>query len=252
MNSFHKSILVGIFTFRKRKVILMRRIGLIAIVFGLLPGIFGQSDPEKMVKYNPDFEFNDGFYANFDMVKANAPIPSSRIVTDIDLYDRDFYDKVTNVDEIIFYDNNGVKQTLKSKNIWGYGRNGVLYINIGETFHRISFVGSICHFVASITTYNANYYDPYGYNPYYYNSYYYNRYNMPRSGYANTEMRQYLMDFETGEVLDYEIESIEVLLMRDPELHDEFMSLSRRKQNQLKFVYIRKYNEKHPLYLPSD
>jgi hypothetical protein len=204
-----------------------------------------------MVKYGPEFEFNDGFYPNFEAVKMNAPIPASRIVTDVDLYDRDFYDKVTLTDDIIFYDNNGVKQTLKTKKIWGYSRNGVLYINVGETFHRISFMGSISHFVASITTYNANYYDPYSYNPYYYNSYYYNRYMTPQTTIANTELRQYLLDFETGEVMDYEIESVEVLLMKDPELHDEYVSLRRRKKNQMKFVYIRKFNEKHPLYLPE-
>ena len=230
----------------------MKFIGTIILLWVIPLGVFGQSDSSRMVKYNPDFRFNDGFYANFEMVKANSPIPASRIVTDVDLYDREYYEKVTNSDDLIFYDNYGVKQTLKTKNIWGYGRNGVLYINIGQTFHRISFVGSICHFVATITTYNNNYYDPYSYNPYYYNSYYYNRYNSPRSGYTNTELRQYLLDFETGDVMEYEIESVEVLLIKDPELYDEYVSLSRRKKNQLKFVYIRKFNEKHPLYLPAD
>lgn len=230
----------------------MRRIYLVLILFFAGHVVFGQSDSTHMIRYNPDFEFNDGIYANFDMVKNNAPIPSSRVVTDVDLFDRDFYDKITSNDEIIFYDSHGVKQTLDTKNIWGYGRNGVLYINIGQAFHRISYIGSICHFVASITTYNANYYDPYGYSPYYYNSYYYDRYMTPRGGYTNTELRQYLLDFTTGEVMEYEVESVEVLLMKDPELYDEYVSLRHRKQNQMKFVYIRKFNEKHPLYLPAD
>lgn len=139
---------------------------------------------------------------------------------------------------------------MKSKNIWGYGRNGVLYINVGTNFHRISFVGSICHFVATVTTYNPNYYDPYYYNPYYSNSYYYDRYNRPGSNYSSTELKQYLFDFESGEVLDYDIQSVEVLLMKDPELADEFGALRNRKKKQMKFVFIRRYNEKHPLYFP--
>jgi len=231
----------------------MKRLGVIIILISSCFCIAGQSDNSRIVKYNPDFTFNDGIYANFIAVKANSPIPAARIVTDVDVFDRDFYDKVTSKDEIIYYDNNGVKQTLKTKNIWGYGRNGVLYINVGDTFHRIGFVGNISHFVASVTTYNTHYYDPYyGYNPYYYNSYYYNRYMSPRTGYANTELKQYLIDFETGEVFNYDIESVEILLMKDPELHDEYVSLRRRKKNQLKFVFIRKFNEKHPLYLPAD
>ena len=128
------------------------------VLLGIFLWTSGQQDNSvEMVKYDPDFEFNDGFYANFNMVKANGPIPATRIVSEVDLFDRDYYDKVVARDDIIFYDNNGVKQSIKSKNLWGYARNGVLYINVGQAFHRISFVGSICHFVASVTTYNANY-----------------------------------------------------------------------------------------------
>jgi hypothetical protein len=75
---------------------------------------------------------------------------------------------------------------------------------------------------------------------------------MPNSNYSNTELRQYLFDFETGEVMDYDIESVEVLLMKDPELYDEYQGLRNRKKKQMKFVFIRRFNEKHPLYFPSD
>ena len=184
------------------------------------------------------------------MVTANEPISPARIVSDVDMYDRGFYDKITDQKEIVIYDDNGVKKKMNTKNIWGYGRNGVLYINIGSTFHRISFVGSISHFVASITTYSSNYYDPY-YNPYYSNSYYNNRYSQPQSNSTSTELRQYLLDFETGEVLEYDTESVEVLLMKDPELADEFLALRNRKKKQMKFVFIRRFNENHPLYFPQ-
>ena len=210
-----------------------------------------EGETGELVKYAPGFEFNDGIFANFEMVKNNNPIPAARIVTDLDMFDRAFYEKVTDEKEIVIYDDNGVKKVMKTDNIWGYGRNGVLYINIGSAFHRISYMGSISHFVASVTTYNPNYYDPYYYNPYYSNSYYYNRYSSPQSNYSSTELRQYLLDFETGEVMDYDTESIEVLLMKDPELADEFGALRNRKQKQMKFVFVRRYNEKHPLYFPA-
>jgi len=204
-----------------------------------------------LVEYTTDFEFLDGIYANFDMVLANDPIPPASIVTDLDMFDRAFYEKITAGKEIVIYDENGVKEELPTHEIWGYGRNGILYINVGMAFHRISFVGSICHFVATVTTYNPNYYDPYYYNPYYSSSYYYNRYSMPQSTVASTDLRQYLLDFETGDVMEYDTEAVEVLLMKDPELADEYHSLSNRKKKQMKFVFIRRYNEKHPLYLPE-
>lgn len=203
-----------------------------------------------MVPYTPEFRFAEGIYANFDMVRANQPIPPARIVTDYDLFERDFYDRVTSEKKLTLFDDNGVKTELNTKDIWGYGRNGVLYINLGSAFHRISFVGSISHFVASLTTYNSNYYDPYYYSPYSSRSYYNNRYTMPQSNYSSTELRQYLLDFDSGELMEYEIESVEVLLMKDPELSDEFQALSKRKKKQMKFVYIRKFNERHPLYFP--
>jgi hypothetical protein len=197
-----------------------------------------------------DFQFGEGIYANFDMVLANDPIPQARIVTDLDMFDRAFYEKITAAKEIVIYDENGVKKELPTHEVWGYGRNGILYINVGSAFHRISFVGSICHFVATVTTYNPNYYDPYYYNPYYSSSYYYNRYSMPQSNVTSTDLRQYLLDFESGDVMEYETESVEVLLMKDPELSDEYHALSNRKKKQMKFVFIRRYNERHPLYFP--
>jgi hypothetical protein len=71
----------------------------------------------------------------------------------------------------------------------------------------------------------------------------------PRST-RSTEMKQFLLDFNTGKVHDYDLTAVEVLLMNDPELHDEYMELRKRKKKQLKFYYIRKFNEQNPLYLP--
>ena len=52
-------------------------------------------------------------------------------------------------------------------------------------------------------------------------------------------------------MMNYDAESVEVPLMKDPELADEYQSLRNRQKKQMKFVYIRKYNEKHPLYFPA-
>jgi len=41
-----------------------------------------------------------------------------------------------------------------------------------------------------------------------------------------------------------------VLLMKDPELHDEFEALGNKKKKQMKFLFIRKFNERNPLYIP--
>jgi hypothetical protein len=229
---------------------------LIWLVFmGISGQVNAQKDSAAMVKYTPGFKFEEGVFINFDQVKQNRPIAKSRIITTIPYDDPDFYDRVLQEKKIQVFDNLGTKQEVTTKNLWGFSRNGVLYINVNEGYYRITIVGSICHFVASLTSYNNNgssYYNDYGYP---YGGYPYNPYNpyySPYSNTGNTEMRQYLLDFKTGKIVEYDVQGVELLLMADPELHDEFAALSRKKQKQMKFLYIRKFNERNPLYLPKN
>ena len=216
---------------------------------------------QGMVKYTPDFKFRDGIYLNFDEVKSNSPIPKAKLLTSVDYNDREFFNKILESDKVYFYDDMGVRQEVLKNNLWGYSRNGVLYVQIQGAFNRITFVGNICHFVADVTTYDNRYYnspygyyDPYSYSPYYYGySPYYSPYGYSPYSRQNTrnEMKQYLIDFDSGKILEFDVESTELLLMKDDKLYEEFVQMSRRKKKQLMFVYIRKFNERNPLFIPS-
>ena len=211
--------------------------------------IFAQESNVKMVKYSPEFKFENGFYLTFNQVKSNNPIPAARIITNLDHTDNDFYKDILNQPKFAFFDEIGMKQEVKTSDIWGFSRNGVLYIQLSEGFSRVTIIGQICHFVATITTYDTRYYDPYSYNPYY-SPYSYSPYSYSPRTTKNSEMKQFVIDFNTGKVMDYNLESIEVLLMKDTELYDEFIALRKKKKKQLKFYYIRQFNERNPLYLP--
>ncbi len=254
-------------TWNVKNLIFMRRLEKILLVTGIflstasVPFLNAQQK-EGMVKYTPDFRFNDGIYLNFDEVKMNKPIPKAKILTSVDYNDREFFKKVLEPGKIYFYDNMGIRQEVPINNIWGYARNGVLYVQIQSNFNRITFVGSICHFVADVTTYDPRYYNsPYGYydpyySPYGYSGYYnpYNPYYYPygQSSMSRTEMKQYLIDFDSGKVLEFDVDNTELLLMKDTALYDEYVQLSRKKKKDLMFVYIRKFNEKNPLYIPVE
>ena len=216
------------------------------LVFSTLFNSFlcGQGDSTGYTRFTPQFKIREGIYLNFEQVKNNRPIPKSRIVSAADYDEQYFYDHALQSKEIYYYDNFGVKQEIQTKKIWGYSQNGSLYVNINDGFYRINILGNICHFVANYTSYNNNY-------PYSFYDYRYNPYGGRASTYTTTEMRQYLLDFATGNILDYNVTSVELLLMRDPELHDEYISLRNRKKKQLKFLYIRKFNERNPLYFPT-
>jgi len=251
----------------------MVRVIRISLMIGLIlsatsvVNLHGQ-DKEGMVRYSPDFRFQDGIYLNFEQAKMNKPIPKAKLLTSVDYNDREFFRKILEMDKIYFYDNIGVRQDIAKNTIWGYARNGVLYVQVQDNFNRITFVGSICHFVADITTYDSRgynspygYYDPY-YSPYGYGNYYspYGSYYSPYSAYSpygrsnmsRNELKQYLIDFESGKVLEFDVENTELLLMKDNQLYEEYIQLSRKKKKMLMFVYIRKFNEKNPLYLPVE
>ena len=225
---------------------------LLAFILCTASIIFSQDREVKLEKYVPDFKFKEGIYLNFNQVKMNSPMPATRIVSETPHDDPDFYNKLISAKKFIYFDEFGIQQTMSVENMWGFCRNGVIFIKVGEGFSRVTVIGGICHFVANITTYNNRYNDPYYYNPYYYNPYSYNRYGYPPMSNTSTEMKQYLIDFETGKIMDYDEKSLEILLMKDPELHDEYIALKRKKKKQYKFLYIRKFNEKNPIYLPID
>jgi hypothetical protein len=222
-------------------------------------------DSTKMVKYTPEYRFNDGIYLNFEQLRANSPIPKAKLLTSADYNERDFYSKVFAADKIYFYDELGVRQEVAKDQIWGYSRNGVIYVMIQGNFNRITFVGNICHFVADITTVDTrnNYYSPYGYyDPYYYSPYssygyggyspygsYYSPYGSTQS--TRNELKQYIIDFETGKVMEFTADNVKLLIMKDASVYDEYVQLPKKKQKELMFVYVRKFNEKNPLYLPG-
>jgi hypothetical protein len=254
-----------IFELKSLNVFAMKmNLGITIILFAYsLSNVNGQNK-ENMVKYTPDFRFKDGIYLNFDQVKENNPIPKAKLLTSTDYNDREFFKKLLKSGKIYFYDNMGIRQEIVTNTIWGYARNGVLYIQIQENFNRITFVGSICHFVADITTYDPryygspyNYYNPYyypysGYSPYGYGSYYspYSYYPYRQSNMARSEIKQYLIEFKTGNIAEFDMNNTELMLMQDPELYEEYVQLPRKKKKDLMFVYIRKFNERNPLYIP--
>ena len=222
------------------------------------------STSNHLVRYTTEFKFREGFYLNFDQVRNNKPIPKSRILTSIDYKSKTFFDQVTEAQTITYFDDLGNSQEVATNELWGYSKNGILYINIQGSFNKITIMGNICHFVANITTTYNRYSSPYGYSPYgygysspyspygYYNyPYGYTPYGYGQPNYRTTELKQFLLDFSTGKVMEYDAKNVGMLLMSDPELHDEFSRLRSKKKQQLQFMYLRKFNERNPLYIPK-
>ena len=219
--------------------ILKMKTKFLSILLIISYSVFAQNG---QIKYSPSFKFKDGIFENFQQVKNNAPIPKLQIVTDIDYNSFDFFERLLEQETITYYDNLGVSKEIKTKNIWGFSDKGILYININGTFNRIPVFGKISHFIADKTVVD---YDPY------YNTGMYNNYYGPQPYTTKTVLIQYLLDFKTGKIYEFNYQAVEKLISDDIDLYEEFSKLSKRKKKKLKFLYIRKYNKKHPIYFPK-
>ena len=64
------------------------------------------------------------------------------------------------------------------------------------------------------------------------------------------EIRQFVLDTQTNIISEFNVKNMEVILKEDTELFTQFESLKKKAQTNSVFIYLRKFNEKHPLYLP--
>ncbi|MBO7142718.1 MAG: hypothetical protein J6V76_06395 [Bacteroidales bacterium] len=192
--------------------------------------------------YDEDFVFTDGLYLNKEQMQQNRPVDKARIKSQIDPEDLAFFDYLTQQSTVTIYNEVGAEVTVKTSSLWGYCSGGIIYINYNGYFNRVGIVGSICHFLGTKTYLNSR-------DPFYGGMY--GRYGLYGPGYTmSTEAQQYLLNFETGEIFEYNTNNLDHMLMKDPELHDEFADLKRKKRNAKLFYYMRRFNEKHPLYVP--
>jgi hypothetical protein len=67
---------------------------------------------------------------------------------------------------------------------------------------------------------------------------------------TRNEMKQYIIDFESGKMLEFDVENTELMLMKDNKLYEEYVQLPKKKKKDLMFVYLRKFNENNPLFIP--
>lgn len=220
----------------------MKQVLLYIFLFSV-SNLFSQNDSVNLIKYSTEFRFKEGIFITFDQVKLNSPIPKTRIQFSAESEDVDYYTKLFNQKKITYIENDKVIEIPSSK-VWGFSKNGTLYIQSNDELFRIPYVGTISHFIANVTLYRDRFQDPFMYDPY--------MTAFPQPTYASKETRQFLLDFSSGQIIEYNFQNVSAILMRDPELYDEYNLLKKRKKRQLMFLYIRKFNERNPLYFPKN
>lgn len=194
---------------------------------------FAQSDS---VMYTQGFSFNTGIYLTYEQFRTNSPLPKSALVYEGDTSKLDFLRSFLTKDSFQWRDTGGVLHTTKMIATWGYCENKTVYIRYNYSFNRVVVIGTICHFTAYVTNYM---YTGPGSAP------------TQQYGTPVETMQQYVLDTKSGAVYDFNAQTISYILQRDPVLSVEYSGLKKRQKKDQAFIYLRKYNEKHPLYFPK-
>lgn len=191
---------------------------------------------DDSVLYVQGFSFRQGIYLNYQQFITNSPVPKSAIVFADDSSRLDFLKLVVTKNSIQYKDTAGIVQTVKTTSIWGYSENKTVYIQWNYYFNRVTVIGSICHFASTVTNYM--YTGP-------------GTYPNQQYGTPVETLQQYVLDTKTGSIYDFNAQTISYILQRDPVLAAEYDALKKRQKKDQAFIYLRKYNEKHPLYFPK-
>ncbi len=195
--------------------------------------LYSQNDS---LLFSKDTELKEGFYISFADFRTNDPLPAARVVSKYDKNDMNFFTKVLENGNVTYLDSSKKENKISSSKLWGFYRNHTLYINYGRDFNRVAVVGAICHFIAYLPVY-PHYADPFTYNN-----------NVVNPQYA---MDQYVMEFRSGKILPFNVSTMEALLQRDGDLHQEFESLGNKQKRNSIFIYLRKFDERNPVYFSS-
>lgn len=194
---------------------------------------------QDSVIYNNDLRLYEGLYLNYQDLRYNWPIPKEKIITKISKDQLDFYSKlVEEQEEIEYIERDSSIRKIRSEDLFGYCQNNVIFVSYDKSFYRIPVFGNISYFLGSISvqSYSGNL-----------------AMNAPMTStnFKPREIKEFLLDFYSGEMTLFSIEQAEEYLKRDAEIYKEYSALSKKNKKSQTSKYIRLYNEKHPVYFPK-
>jgi hypothetical protein len=216
---------------------------LFCILFlALAAGGLAQTDS---LTYNAEASLKEGVYLSYTDFRRNSPVPKEAIQSKDDKTQLDFIGKsvVDNKEIVLLID--GAEKKFETSKLWGYSQNNTLYLNYESRFYRVPVFGNISHFVGTVEVYNYNTVGIYGGGVY----------GMggvgPVGAVKQREVRQFLFDFYSGEIMDYNLANVELMISRDLPLYEEFMKLKKNKRREMMMMFVRKFNAAHPVKFPA-
>jgi len=170
----------------------------------------------------------EGVYATFSAFRnGNPDIIKSQIVKSAGVEEYTFRQWV-NSEKLYFLDEKQVKQSYNPDNFWGFVEKGILYLYLGNKFHKVNTLGQISYFLESYPVIKGN--------------------MAPVVTEARATSAYRFLDIETGEIFDYTVDNLIDLLAKDEVMQLEYKSIVSQKEKKKKmFIYMEKFNSKYPL-----
>ncbi len=172
----------------------------------------------------------DGVYFSSESVQKNSP-DLRRSDLFISFYDTTFtIYRWAHTVNLYYHDTEKKRVKLHRDSIWGFCESGTCYIMQNGYFHKITLFGSICIF--------REFYPV----------------NKDPMAVVATEKKgksaDKIYDVESGTVFDYSPDAATRIFNKDESLLNDFNALGSRKKKMKKlYLFIEKYNERHPLFL---
>ncbi len=191
---------------------------------------YAQRD-SNMVRYEGGFDFREGVYFDFAAFRQNRPsVPLEKLLND---QGKHISDLRSASDKLFYLDSAGTKRRIDLDRSWGFCDRDVVFIHAGSGFSRIGLMGALAHLVYDATYRTMDYSYGYGSSAY-------------------TVEQQSFLDMDTGAFLPVTADGIYQVLQRDDLLKEEFDAVPKKKRKEeVIFLFMRRYNERHPLYFPK-
>ncbi|MFM1874462.1 MAG: hypothetical protein RL266_199 [Bacteroidota bacterium] len=229
----------------------------------LLPFLFpANARSQHQLQYTSDFVFKEGIYLSFQDFQNNKPVPLTYLISDLDIRSENYIDQLVLQDSIHYYDHQLEQRSIATEKVWGYCKRNRVFMAFGAKqsynnpdffdFYPLLNIGAISYLTAT-------------------EAYYRNVTTGPQMGIGfrdpmfseqmtvtESGQVQLLLEFRSGRVMvvgrgelrSVPPEMVSELIAEDRSLRIEFEALSIKDQKQKGMFFIRRYNERNPIYFP--
>lgn len=189
-----------------------------------------------LVRYRPGFDFAEGIYLRFAAFRANAPeLPLDTLK---DEQGKSLADLMGGGAQVFVADSAGALVRVDLDSAWGACSNNTVYIRAGDGLFRVGMMGSLCHVLYERSYRDWNTMGYYG--------------TMMGGPVTRTVQEQAVLDMETGKLVPLTGAGLEPLMKRDEVLYEEWNTVPpKRRKDEVLFQFLRRYNDRHPLYFPA-